>query len=93
MKIHRAETVVRYHIAFDPHEAKDLDGHPVLRNKIHVRPDRGGGRYSRGADAMLTRSEINEVCDALGVNGREFMARYAGIETPSSVSVSLGLVL
>lgn len=93
MKIHRAETVVRYHITFDPREAKVIDEHPMLRNKIRVRPDRGGGRYSRGADAMLTRADINDVCDALGVNGREFMARYANIATPTSVSVSLGLVL
>jgi len=91
MKIHRAETVIRYHITFDPHEAKMLDEHPTLRSKIHIRPDRGGGRYSRGADAMLTKSDINEACDALGVNGREFMSRYADIATPSSVSVSLGL--
>jgi hypothetical protein len=93
MKIHRAETVIRYQIAFDPHEAEVLDDHPALRSKIHVRPDRGGGRYSRGADAMLTRSEVNDVCDALGVNGREFLSRYDGIATPSSVSVSLGLAL
>lgn len=91
MKIHRAETVVRYHVTFEPHEAKVLDSHPVLRTKVHVRPDRGGGLYSRGADAMLTKAEINDVCDALGVNGREFMAPYRNIETPSSVDVSLGI--
>lgn len=91
MKIHRAETVVRYHVTLDPHEAKTIDQHPTLRTKIHVRPDRGGGLYLRGADAMLTRADINEICDALGVNGREFMARYQDMATPSSVSVSLGL--
>ena len=91
VKIHRAETVVRYHITFEPHEAKVLDEHPTLRHKVHVRPDRGGGRYSRGADAMLTRSDINEACDALGVNGREFMAQYRDIERPTSTEVSLGI--
>lgn len=93
MKIHRAETVVRYHVSFLPHEAKVLDQHEVWSKVMHVRPARSyqaNCQYHRGAEAALTRNQINDICDVLGVNGREFMASLPEMAAPSSADVSIG---
>lgn len=89
MKIHRAETVIRYQVSFTPHEVEKLCLHAKWRNRIGVRPA-GHGRSPGSGDAMLTKTEINDVCDVLGINGREYMAGLPEMEVPTSVEVSLG---
>lgn len=72
MKIHKAETVIRYHITFTPREAAELAAHPDWAHRIKPNAARHGS-----AEAMLTRVQINQVCDVLAINGRELMAEYA----------------
>lgn len=69
VKLQQIETVTRYQIYFDPPEAAVLARHPKWRHRI-------GRRKSGqpGGDATLTKTELSEVCDALGVNGREWLA-------------------
>lgn len=43
---------------------------------------RGGMRLQRRGQATLTRSEINDVCDVLGVNGREWLSKHVDGEEP-----------
>lgn len=71
MRIVKSETVVRYQVEFSPREMAVLDQHPNWCQVVH--PCTKHGCDSWGA-ATLTKRQINDVCDALGVNGREFMA-------------------
>lgn len=69
MKLQQVETVVRYQVYLEPPEAAVLGRHPKWRHRI-------GRRKSGqpGGDATLTKTELSEVCDVLGVNGREWLA-------------------
>lgn len=89
MKITRAETVVRYQVSFTPREVEKLCLHTKWRNRIGIRPMGHGA--PRFGDAMLTKTEINDVCDVLGINGREIMSKV-NLAAPSSTDISLGLV-
>jgi hypothetical protein len=73
MKLHKLETVIRYQVSFTPGETTRLLAHPKWQHRIGVTQNRGRSRW---AGATLTRSEINDVCDVLGINGREFLGRY-----------------
>lgn len=78
MKVHKVETVTRYHVTFEPHETKVLRAHPKWQRIVSIAGSRDNVRQRAGVvfgAAMLTKKQINEICDVLGVNGREFMAR------------------
>lgn len=75
MKLSKVEHVVRYQISFDPGEVQALLQHPKWMHRIGVR--KSGWR---GGDMTLTMTEFSEVCDALGVNAREWMARHRADE-------------
>lgn len=78
MRITQSATVVRYDVTFTPLETKLLLAHPAWRHRVAIT---GNGTNRYGA-ATLTKSQINDVCDVLGINGREFMQRYADMEQP-----------
>ena len=73
MKLCKVERgVTRYQVSFTPGEAKLIAQSkrwaPIIRQQ----------ESSRGnvfAMATLTKHQINEVCDYLGVNGREWFAQ------------------
>lgn len=72
MKLCKVERgITRYQVSFTPYEVTRLKGERRWHNIIRET------RTSRGnitAMATLTKSQINEVCDFLGVNGREWFA-------------------
>ncbi len=73
MKVSTVETVTRYRVWFTPGEIRKLLEPEDTRHWLFVT------RTARGnvqAHAQLTKSQINRVCDVLGVNGREWMERH-----------------
>lgn len=79
MRIVKIEHVTRYQINFTPPETRVLMKHPTWSSVVSIKSSQhnGHGRNPAGC-AMLTKKQINEVCDVLGINGREFMASYFG---------------
>ncbi len=73
MKIHSVETIVRYQVTFSPRETKLLRRRPKWANIISVASSKTKGGAWWGC-AQLTKSQISEICDILGINAREFMA-------------------
>jgi hypothetical protein len=70
MRLEKTEVVVRYQVRFDPKEVAVLKRHARWQHRIGLRrhPDRGG-------DATLTKTELSQVADALGINAREWLTR------------------
>lgn len=75
MKINRTETVVRYDVTLTPWETSVLRNHSKWQAVVSIKSSEHNGGPLFGC-ATLTRTQINDVCDVIGVNGREFMARY-----------------
>ena len=72
MKLNKIErAVTRYQVTFSPGETKQIAADKRWNNIIRPRKTNRGNVT---AMAMLTKSQINEVCDFLGVNGREWFA-------------------
>jgi hypothetical protein len=75
MRIVKVEYVTRYQINFTPNETRALLAHPEWSVIVSTKSSQHNGRGDRPSGcAMLTKKQINEVCDVLGINGREFMA-------------------
>lgn len=71
MKLNKIERgVTRYQVSFTSGETRRIAADPRWHNII--RPHRTA-RGNLTALAMLTKVQINEVCDLLGVNGREWL--------------------
>ncbi len=85
MRILRTETVVRYDVDFSPRETRTLKQHAKWSPLISTKASEHNGNVTIGR-ATLTKRQINDVCDVLGINGREFMAMprvggaYAALE-------------
>lgn len=78
MKISTVETVTRYRVWFTPGELNKLRQHDdVSRWLFTTRTARG----NLMGHAQLTKSQINRVCDVLGINGREWMAKELPLAT------------
>jgi hypothetical protein len=76
MKIVKIECVTRYQINFTPAETRTLLAHPRWSAAISTRSSvHNGHGHNPAGCAMLTKKQINDVCDVLGINGREFMAQ------------------
>lgn len=76
MRIVKSETVVRYQVEFTPKETRTLLEHQDWRQIISTKSSRHNGYGSNPiGKAMLTKRQINDACDVLGINGREFMHR------------------
>lgn len=79
MKIVKIEHVTRYQVNFTPSETLTLLEHPDWRMVVSTKSSQHNGHgHNPAGCAMLTKKQINEVCDTLGINGREFMAGVAG---------------
>lgn len=75
MKIVKVEVATRYQINFTPAETHVLLKHPKWSAIVSTKSSEHNGHGSNPAGcAMFTKKQINEVCDVLGINGREFMA-------------------
>lgn len=75
MRIVKVEVVTRYQVEFTPAETRVLSKYERWAKVISITSSihNGHGRNPMGR-ATLTKRQINDVCDELGVNGREFMA-------------------
>lgn len=85
MRILQQEVVTRYCVEFSPGETKALRKHPVWSLIIGLRSNGGGVT----AAATLTKTQINQVCDVLGINGREFMQQHANGQRSSRWGVQV----
>jgi hypothetical protein len=84
VRIHSHETVTRFQVAFDERETETLLAHPEWKLHISTKmAEHNGHQRLRGA-AQLTRGQINDICDVLGINGREFMAGVYVGELPDT---------
>lgn len=70
MRLAKIDTVTRYQVTFEPREVRVLQQHPKWRHRIGVRKTGW-----RGGDATLTKTELSEVADALGINAREWLTQ------------------
>lgn len=79
MRVNQVSTVTRYDLQFHPRETKLLLAHEKWRHRISVRAATNNKRHpnDQWGAATLTRTELSEVCDVLGVNSREWLAKNA----------------
>lgn len=61
MKIHRAETITRYHVTFDHAESKKLKALPQWQPKITW-------MKAGIAQVLVTRTELSRLCEDLGID-------------------------
>lgn len=74
MKVHKVETVTRYQVTFDPRETALLLADEKWCHVVSTKCSVHNGTGGMFCAATLTKAQINQVCDLLGVNGREWFA-------------------
>jgi len=71
MKICKIEpSITRYQVTFTPEETAALKRTRRWHNAVSTRSAENNSRPLYGT-ATLTKSQISQICDELGVNGRE----------------------
>lgn len=73
MKIHHAELVRRFHVTFDPDEAKKLSAHPQFQHWVRLNHGNEGqlARHSRPtAGGVLTVSQMQQIAMFLDIDYR-----------------------
>jgi hypothetical protein len=78
VRIHKTETVVRYQVTFSPDETRTLMAHPEWQHVISTKcAVNNGHRGNAIGGATLTKRQLNDVCDVIGVNGRAVFAELS----------------